>query len=70
MDLARRTVTFGSPLIASLRASHLESSVRAMVAAGYAPNTVATRVNAVRAVRKSAVRNRVIAVDPSAGLRL
>jgi integrase len=70
MDLARRKVTFGSVPIASLRASHLETWVKAMVAAGYAPNTVATRVNAVRAVLKSAVRDRVIAVDPSAGLRL
>jgi integrase len=70
MDLARRKVTFGSVPIASQRASHLESWVKAMVADGYAPNTVATRVNAVRAVLKSAVRDRVIAVDPSTGLRL
>src|SRR3954453_7317609 len=70
MDLVRRKVTFGSVPIASLRASHLESWVKAMVTAGYAPNTVATRVNAVRAALKSAVRARGIAIAPSAGLRL
>ena len=49
MDLVRRKVTFGSVPMAALRASHLESWIKAMVADGYAPNTVATRVNAVRA---------------------
>jgi integrase len=70
MDLVRRKVTFGAVPMAALRASHLETWVKAMVSDGYAPNTVATRVNAVRAALKSAVRDRVIAIDPSAGLRL
>ncbi len=69
-DLVRRKVTFGSVPMANLRASHIESWVSLMVAEGYAPNTIATRVFTVRAVLKGAVRDRVIAVDPSAGVRL
>jgi len=69
-DLVRRKVTFGSVPMANLRASHIESWVSLMVAEGYAPNTIATRVFTVRAVLKGAVRDRVIAVDPSAEVRL
>ncbi len=70
MDLIRRTVTFADVPVAALRPSHLESWIKSMVAASYAPNTIATRVNGVRAALKAAVRDRVIAVDPSVGLRI
>lgn len=70
MDLVRRTVPFGSVSIASLRTSHLEAWVKSMVSAGYAPTTVATRTNAVRAALRAAVRDRLISVDPSTGVRL
>jgi hypothetical protein len=53
MDLVQRKVTFGAVPMAALRASHLETWVKVMVSDGYAPNTVATRVNAVRAALKS-----------------
>ncbi len=69
-DLVRRKVTFGTVPMASLRASHIESWVNSMVVEGYAPNTIATRMFTVRAVLKGALRDRVIAVDPSAGIRL
>ena len=69
-DLVRRKVTFGSVSMATLRASHIESWVSSMSTDGYAANTIATRVFTVRAVLKGAVRDRVIAVDPSAGIRL
>lgn len=69
-DLVRRKVTFGTVPMATLRASHIESWVNSMVVEGYAPNTIATRVFTVRAVLKGALRERVIAVDPSVGIRL
>jgi integrase len=69
-DLVRRKVTFGTVPMAALRASHIESWVNSMVVDGYSPNTIATRVFTVRAVLKGALRERVIAVDPSVGIRL
>ena len=68
-DLVRRSVPFGNMPMASIRRSHLEEWVRAMTTV-YAPTTIATRVNVVRAALKAAVVDRVIATDPSPGLRL
>ena len=67
-DLVRRTVTFGDIPLARLRRSHLESWVKKMVADGYAPNTVITRMGTVRAALRAAVGDRVIPADPSVGV--
>lgn len=70
MRLAARTVTFGSVQLRSLRSSHLESWVKAMQSAELAPGTIKTRYNNVRSVLRAAVRDRLIAADPSDGVTL
>lgn len=76
--LAAGSVTFGDVPLAALRRSHVERWVKAMQTAsrgegrppGLASGTIRTRVNNVRAVLRAAVRDRVIASDPSDGLAL
>src|SRR3954453_13686829 len=70
MSLAVRTATFTHIELRLLRRSHVESWVKQMTAAGLAPGTVHTRVQNVRAVLPGAVRDRVIATDPSDGVTL
>lgn len=70
MDLSARTVTFGDVPMNRLRRSHLEQWVKIMTDAGLKPGTIRTRTNNVRAVLRGAVRDRVIALDPSQGLAL
>jgi integrase len=70
MDLSVRTVTFGEVPMNRLRRSHLEQWVKIMTEAGLKPGTIRTRTNNVRAVLRGAVRDRVIALDPSQGLTL
>src|SRR4051794_24731992 len=65
MSLAVRTASFTDVELRLLRRSHVESWVKQMTAAGLPPGTVHTRVQNVRAVLRGAVRDRVIAVDPS-----
>lgn len=69
-DLVRRSVPFGAVRMTDLRRSHLETWVKMMSSQDYAATTIATRVNVVRAALKAAVIDRVIATDPSPGLRL
>lgn len=76
--LAAGSVTFGDVPLAALRRSHVERWVKAMQTAprgegrppGLAPGTIRTRVNNVRSVLRAAVRDRVIASDPSDGIAL
>jgi integrase len=76
--LAAGSVTFGDVPLAALRRSHVERWVKAMQTAprgagrppGLAPGTIRTRVNNVRGVLRAAVRDRVIASDPSDGIAL
>lgn len=70
MRLAARSVTFADVPLARLRRSHLEGWVKAMSVAGLAPGTIRTRTNNVRAGLRGAVRDRVMASDPSDGLTL
>jgi integrase len=70
MDITMRSVGFGSVPLRSLRRSHVEGWVKAMSARGLAASTIATRANNVRAVLRGAVADRVIPVDPSAGVTL
>lgn len=70
MRLAARSVTFSDVPLARLRRSHLEGWVKTMAVAGLAPGTIRTRTNNVRAVLRGAVRDRVLAHDPSDGLTL
>ena len=70
MNLATGSVTFGELPLKSLRRSHLESWVKKMTTKGLAAGTIKTRFNNVRAVLRAAVRDRVIARDPSEGVTL
>lgn len=78
MRLAAGSVTFADVPLSALRRSHVEAWVKAMQTKdrgegrprGLAPGTVRTRVNNVRAVLRAAVRDRVIASDPSEGVAL
>ena len=76
--LAAGSVTFGDVPLAALRRSHIERWVKVMQVAprgegnppGLAPGTIQTRFNSVRAVLRSAVRDRIITLDPSDGITL
>lgn len=70
MDLAARTTTFADIELGKVRRSHVEAWVKSMSAAGLAPGTVKTRVNNVRSVLRAAVRDRIIATDPSENVTL
>ncbi len=70
MSLAVRSTTFRDVDMGKLRRSHVEAWVKGMVTAGLAPGTIKTRVNNVRAVLRAAVRDRIIASDPSEGVTL
>jgi hypothetical protein len=65
MNLAVRCTGLGATPLAQLRRSHLETWVKRMSADGLAPGTIKTRVNNVRSVLHAAVRDQMIAVDPS-----
>jgi integrase len=67
--LAAGSVPFGDMPLSALRRSHVERWVKAMQAR-LAPGTIRTRVGNVRAVLRAAVRDRVIAADPSDGITL
>jgi integrase len=76
MDLAARSVPFGDMPLNRVRKSHLEAWVKAMTSRPtqglrpLAPMTIVTRFQHVRSVLRAAVDDRLIAVDPSAGVRL
>jgi len=70
MDLAAGSVTFGSVPFADLRPSHVEAWVKAMQDKPLAPGTIKTRLQNVRGAIRAAVRDRVLAHDVTAAVRL
>lgn len=70
MQLATQSVTFGDIPLGRLRRSHIETWIKLMAQNDLAPGTIRTRVNNVRAVLRAAVRDRIIANDPSQGVPL
>lgn len=70
MALSVRTVTFAAVPLNRIQRSHVEQWVKVMAEAGLKPGTIRTRTNNVRAVLRAAVRDRVIALDLSAGVTL
>jgi integrase len=70
MTLAVRCTGLGTVPLAKLRRSHIEAWVKQMAADGRAPGTIKTRVNNVRSVLRAAVRDQLIALDPSNGVAL
>lgn len=70
MDLAANSVTFTSVALGDLRPSHVETWVKAMQDKPLQPSTIRTRFVNVRGVVKAAVRDRVLAHDVTANIRL
>lgn len=70
MDLSMRSCTFSGTELKQVKRSHVESWVKAMSTSGLAALTIHSRVQNVRSVLKAAVRDRVIAADPSEGVTL
>ncbi|MBA2508323.1 MAG: site-specific integrase [Nocardioidaceae bacterium] len=69
MDSAIRLVAFADVEIGKVRPSHVEAWVKQM-AASYAPTTVRARMAYVRTVFKAAIRDQMVATDPTTGVRL
>jgi integrase len=70
MSLAARSVTFGDQPLSKIKKSHIEQWIKSMVVRGLAPGTIKTRYTNVRSVFRAAVGDRLIAVDPCAGVTL
>jgi integrase len=70
MEIATRSTPFGDLPIKAIRRSHIETWVKAMSAAGLAPGTVSKRYKNVRAIFRAALRDKVIATDPTDGVML
>ncbi|WIE76393.1 site-specific integrase [Curtobacterium sp. MCSS17_007] len=69
MDVAVRGCTFKDVEFGRLRRSHVEAWVKTM-SLTLAPSTIRTRVNNVRAALRAAVRDKLLASDPSDGVTL
>ncbi len=70
MNLAAGSVTFGDLPLNRILKSHIEAWVKAMTLKPLAPGTIKTRFTNVRSVFRAAVSDRLIAVDPCAGVAL
>ena len=70
MNLAAKSVTFGSIGLADIRPSHVEAWVKAMQENGLEPTTIRTRFANVRNVIRAAVRDRFMPRDVTIGIRL
>lgn len=70
MNLAVTSVPFAKMPLAEIRRSHVEQWIKQMITRGLAPGTIRRRVNNVRAILRAAVRDRVLASDPSAAVAL
>jgi integrase len=69
MNVAVRRCTFKDVEFGKLRRSHVEAWIKTM-SLTLAPSTVRTRVNNVRATLRAAVRDKMLAADPSDGVTL
>lgn len=75
MSLAVRSAPFADLELAKIRHTHVEAWIKAMSVGtssrrALAPGTIKTRVVNVRSVLRAAVRDELIAKDPSDGVRL
>lgn len=70
MDLALRSSELGGVQLARVRSSHVETWVKRMADQPLAPGTIKTRYNNVRSVFRAAVRDQVLARDPTETVRL
>ena len=70
MSLAVRSTPFADVQIRLVMPTDVEAWVKAMTLRSLAPGTVKTRFTNVRAVFRAAVRDEIIAKDPTVGVRL
>lgn len=70
MSLAVRSATFNGLELRKIRPTHVEAWVKDMTVKGLAAGTVKTRLVNVRSVFRAAMRDKVIASDPTEGVRL
>jgi integrase len=70
MDLALRSSDLGSFQIGRVSHSHIEAWIKRMADQPLAASTINTRFNNVRGVFRAAVRDRLIARDPTEAVRL
>ena len=70
MSLAARSVPFRDRAIRQVRRSDIEAWIKAMDVSGLAPGTIKTRYVNVRSIFRGAVRDNVIASDPTDDVRL
>jgi len=70
MSLAVRSTPFADVQLRLVMPTDVEAWVKAMTLRSLAPGTVKTRFTNVRAVFRAAVRDEVIAKDPTAGVGL
>lgn len=70
MSLAARDASFKDLELRKIRPTHVEGWVKEMSVRGLAPGTIKTRLVNVRSVFRAAIRDKVIAVDPTSGVRL
>lgn len=70
MSLAVRGATFKDLELRRIRSTHVEAWVKAMTVKPLAPGTIKTRFVNVRSVFRAAVRDKLIATDPTEGVRL
>jgi integrase len=70
MSLAVRTAPFAGMELRKIRPTHVESWVKAMTVQGLAAGTIKTRVVNVRSVLRAAMRDKLIAGDPTESVRM
>jgi integrase len=70
MDLAMRSSGLGGYQLGQVGHSHIEAWIKRMADQPLAPGTIKTRYNNVRGVFRAAVRDRLIARDPTEAVRL
>ena len=70
MDLAMRSSGLGEYRLGQVSHSHVEAWIKRMVDQPLAAGTIKTRYNNVRGVFRAAVRDRLIARDPTEAVRL
>jgi integrase len=70
MDLAVRSSGLGPHQLGQVSNSHIEAWIKKMSVQPLAPGTIKTRYNNVRSVFRAAIRDRLIARDPTESIRL
>lgn len=68
-EMVASSVTFGDHPLLKIKKSHVEAWVKKMSTDGLAPQTISSRLGLMRAVFAGAIGDRLIAFDPSNGVK-